>query len=129
MTESKGRILIVDDDRAMCDVLATGLASFGFEVETTTSPVDALETLGAGDFDALITDLSMGPMSGLDLCTRALAMQPGLPVVVITAFGSLEGAIGAIRAGAYDFLPKPFDIEEAVDQVRPAADTTTTSGG
>ena len=108
-----GRALIIDDDRAMRDVLARGLSQMGFAIETAATGAEALERVAAEDFDALITDLSMAGMNGLELCQRALSIQPGLPVIVITAFGSLDSAIGAIRAGAYDFLPKPFDIEVA----------------
>jgi DNA-binding NtrC family response regulator len=109
----KGKLLVVDDDLPMCEMLQRGLSRAGFEVETTTRPEVALAKLASDDFDALLTDLSMAGMTGLQLCERALAIQPGLPVVVITAFGTLETAIGAIRAGAYDFLTKPFDVEVA----------------
>ncbi len=113
MTATKGKILVVDDDRPMCEVLDKGLRREGFEVETSCVPAEALEKLTQGDFEAMVTDLAMRGMSGLELCERALGMQPGLPVVVMTAFGSLDTAVGAIRAGAYDFITKPFDIEVA----------------
>jgi two-component system response regulator HydG len=105
------RILVVDDDRSMCEMLATSLGPQGFEVAFRTSGTEAIEAIGADDFDAIVTDLNMRGMSGLELCERIVAAQPDLPVVVITAFGSLDSAIAAIRAGAYDYVTKPFETE------------------
>ncbi len=113
MSETAGKVLVVDDDRAMCEVLQKGLRFHGFEVHSLTEPEQAVDRLGSEDFDALVTDLNMKELSGLDLCERALAVRPTLPVILITAFGSMETAIGAIRAGAYDFLTKPFEIDVA----------------
>jgi two-component system response regulator HydG len=104
-------ILIVDDDTAMCEMLAKGLTRKGFQCDFRTSASDALAAMEAQSFDAVVTDLNMRAMNGLDLCARIVANRPDVPVVVITAFGSLETAIGAIRAGAYDFIPKPVDVE------------------
>ncbi len=106
-----GRVLIVDDDRAMCDFLETGLGPRGFAAVSRTSAHEALLLIETEDFDAVITDLRMGGMSGLALCARIAANRPDLPVIVITAFGSLETAVAAIRAGAYDFVTKPLEIE------------------
>ncbi len=116
-TNSTGRVLVVDDDHAMCRSIERGLAVHGFEVQTITDPGEVEARLGAEDFDVVITDLNLRGVSGLDVTRKALEMRPGLPVVVITAFGSLEAAIGAIRAGAFDFLTKPFDVEVAAISV------------
>jgi two-component system response regulator AtoC len=113
MNDIAGKVLVVDDDRAMCEVLEKGLKHYAYEVESVTVPEQAVELLGKEDFDVLLTDLNMKGLSGFDLCERALAIRPVLPVIVITAFGSLDTAIGAIRAGAYDFITKPFEIEVA----------------
>lgn len=113
MREPKGRILVVDDDRAMCEMLDRSLERHGFEVEYLTDPEMAVERLRTEEFDVLVTDLNMKGMGGLELCERSMAIRAALPVVVITAFGSLDTAIGAIRAGAYDFITKPFEIEVA----------------
>jgi two-component system, NtrC family, response regulator AtoC len=107
----KGRVLIVDDDRSSCEVLAERLGFRGFTTEWRTSAQEALAALAAAPFDVLITDLQMRGMSGIELCERVVTNRPDLPVVVITAFGSLETAVAAIRAGAYDFVTKPFEIE------------------
>jgi two-component system response regulator AtoC len=99
-----GRILIVDDDRELCAWLEAGLGAHGFSTTSWTDPAAAAEGLRDADVDVVVTDLNMRGMHGLDLCARVAASRPDVPVVVLTAFGSLESAIGAIRAGAYDFL-------------------------
>src|SRR5450432_3804968 len=105
------RLMVVDDDLAMCQVLAAGLGRRGFEVSSFTVPEEALAAMESADFDVVVTDLNMRGMSGIGLCERVVANRPDLPVVVITAFGSLETAVAAIRAGAYDFITKPLDID------------------
>ncbi|EYF04969.1 sigma-54-dependent transcriptional regulator [Chondromyces apiculatus] len=107
----QGRVLIVDDERSVCDLLESGLKKRGFEVETRTSADAALALVAEEEFDAVVTDIRMKGMDGLALCERIAANRPDVPVLVITAFGSLEAAIAAIRAGAYDFLTKPFELE------------------
>jgi len=106
-----GRVLVADDEPAMCALLEAGLAKRGFEVTSRTSGDAALALLDQADFDAIVVDLNMPGTSGLDVAAWAAANRADTPVVVITAFGSLETAVAAIRAGAYDFVTKPFEIE------------------
>ena len=106
-----GRILVVDDERSMCEALAAGLAPRGFTVHWETSAEAGLALLETLEADVVLTDLNMGGMDGLALCERIVANRPDVPVVVITAFGSLETAIAAIRAGAYDFITKPVKMD------------------
>ena len=106
------RVLVVDDDAAMCAMVHTHLVKRGYEVTTSEVAAEAFEILRSNDFDAVVTDLQMRGMNGLELCERIAADRPDIPVIVITAFGSLELAIAAIRAGAYDFVPKPFEIDQ-----------------
>ncbi len=108
----KRRVLVVDDDPAMCEMLRAHLTKRGYAVTSHQIPEAAFEALRSADFDAVITDLQMRGMSGLELCERIAADRADVPVIVITAFGSMELAIAAIRAGAYDFVPKPFNIEQ-----------------
>jgi len=107
----KAKVLIVDDDTSMCELLAEGLMHHGYEVRWHASPHEALAQLAQRDFDVVLTDINMRDMSGLELCQKATEAHPELPVIVITAFGSMETAVQAIRAGAYDFITKPFDID------------------
>jgi DNA-binding NtrC family response regulator len=105
------RVLIADDDRAMCEVLETGLKRRGFRVETVLRGEAALDRLAQGDAEVLLTDLNMPGLGGIALCQETQAIRPDVPVVVLTAFGSLETAISAIRVGAYDFITKPVELD------------------
>jgi two-component system response regulator HydG len=108
---SEGRILVVDDDQSTCELVEAGLRKRGFETASRTSGDEALALLAAEEFDVVVTDLNMRGLNGLELCERIAANRPDVPVVVITAFGSLETAVAAIRAGAYDFITKPFEMD------------------
>ena len=96
----------------MCDTLATGLRPRGFEVDWRTSGEEAMLALREQEYDVVVTDLQMPGLSGIQLCEQITSNWPDALVVVITAFGSLDTAIGAIRAGAYDFLTKPFEFQQ-----------------
>jgi two-component system response regulator HydG len=108
---SQGRVLVVDDDRDMCRLLESALGKRGFQVVSRMSAAEGFDLLSSDDFDVVVTDLNMKGMNGLELCERTVANRPDVPVVVITAFGSFETAVAAIRAGAYDFITKPFEVE------------------
>jgi two-component system response regulator HydG len=107
----KGRVLVVDDDASMCDMLVSDLGELGFEVEARTAAPAALDALVASQFDAVVADLNMPGMTGLELCERIVASRPDVPVIVITAFGSIQTAVAAIRSGAYDFVTKPLEVD------------------
>ncbi|HSS39958.1 MAG TPA: sigma-54 dependent transcriptional regulator, partial [Polyangia bacterium] len=92
-------------------LLELGLSKRGFQTVSRTSGDDALALLDQSDFDAIVVDLNMPGTSGLDVASWVAANRPDTPVIVVTAFGSLETAVAAIRAGAYDFVTKPFEIE------------------
>ncbi len=111
VTATKPRVMVVDDDRAMCEVLELGLRKRGFDVLWHTDPLEALRVLPNEDIEVVVADLNMPGLRGTELCSRVLANRPDVPVIVITAFGSLETAIAAIRAGAYDFVTKPFEVD------------------
>ena len=104
------RVLIVEDDAAMRELLGRTLGRRGFEVVTAAGGEEAITLSTASDFDVVLTDLNMPRFSGVQLCERITQSRPDIPVIVVTAFGSLDTAIAAIRAGAYDFVTKPFDL-------------------
>jgi DNA-binding NtrC family response regulator len=110
----KARVLLVEDDRAMGDLLENQLARRGYQTWARHSAADALALLRSQDVEVVVADHNMPGTTGISLCDELTANRPEVPVVVITAFGSLETAIAAIRAGAYDFLTKPFEIEQLV---------------
>jgi DNA-binding NtrC family response regulator len=106
-----GRIMVVDDDRNMCELIQTDMQQRGFHVSWYTSAEEALRILKNEEFDVVLTDMEMPGMNGIDLCDRIVLNRPDVPVIVITAFGSLETAVRAIRAGAYDFVSKPVEMD------------------
>ncbi|MGA2259521.1 MAG: response regulator, partial [Thermoguttaceae bacterium] len=107
----KPRILIVDDEQSMCDLLETDLRLRDFTPRCFTSAIEAFDASCREDFEVVLTDLKMPGMDGLEFCRRLVANRPDMPVIVMTAFGNLESAIAAIRAGAYDFVTKPIEME------------------
>ena len=119
MDKLKGRILIVDDDPEMCRLLCDVLTEEGHDVETAISGGEALAKLSSHT-DLLVTDLRLKEMEGLDLMHRAKQLMPEISVVIITAFGTIESAIEAIKLGAYDYIPKPFKMDELAIVVQKA---------
>jgi len=105
------RILIAEDDRSMGEMLEADLRLRGFTTVWQPTAEEAFERWKHEDFDVVLTDLKLPGLSGLDLCERIVANRPDIPVVVITAFGSMETATAAMRAGAYDFVSKPIDMD------------------
>jgi len=104
-------VLVVDDDAAMAEMVSRSLGRKGYACLWRVSAQEALEVARAAPPDVVVTDLRMAGLDGLALCAQLARELPEVPVVVLTAFGSLETAVGAIRAGAYDFLTKPIDLD------------------
>jgi two-component system response regulator HydG len=115
------RVLLVDDDQALCDTLSAGLSKRGFAVEACLSAEEALSALGSSDFAVVVTDLNMRGTTGIELCERIVETRGDVPVIVLTAFGSFETAVAAIRAGAYDFIGKPVQLDVLAIALRRAA--------
>jgi two-component system response regulator AtoC len=115
------RVLIVDDDQALCETLEAGLVRRELQVTWRTSGDLALALLDEGDFDVIVTDLRMGQLDGIAFCERVVERRPDIPVIVLTAFGSFDTAVAAIRAGAYDFISKPVQIDVLGIALRRAA--------
>ena len=112
MAKRNASILVVEDDAAMRDLLTEELGDAGFEVEAAAGASAGLEAARANRFDLIITDLRMPEMDGFDLIRGVMALPEPPHVVMITAFGSIETAIRAVKLGAYDYITKPFEIEE-----------------
>ena len=110
--ERTASILVVEDDEAMRDLLSEELEDAGFEVAAAGGAAAGLEVARSGRFDLVITDLRMPEMDGFDLIRGVMALPEPPHVVMITAFGSVETAIRAVKLGAYDYITKPFEIEE-----------------
>ena len=111
-TERPASILVVEDDAAMRDLLCEELTDAGFEVKAAAAAASGLELARGDRFDLIITDLRMPEMDGFDLIRGVMALPEPPHVVMVTAFGSIETAIRAVKLGAYDYITKPFEIEE-----------------
>jgi DNA-binding NtrC family response regulator len=118
-----GRVLIVDDERGMRLALKALLGREGYEVETADSGEEAVRCIQAGTFHVVITDLSMNGVSGMQVLEHARRVDPDVAVIMITAFGSEKIAVQAMKLGAVDYLPKPFDNDEVRVVVRRVMDT------
>ncbi len=121
-TETAVRVLVADDDEIFLEILAETVEEAGAKVELASDGIAALELLSAGDFDILISDLNMPRMDGLTLLKQVRTLYPHTLCILITGFGSLESAIQALRLGAYDYIQKPFMVEQVGVTIRNAVD-------
>ncbi|WP_028577255.1 sigma-54-dependent transcriptional regulator [Desulfomicrobium escambiense] len=108
----KARILVVDDDRAHLTMLTAMLESWGYEVETAPDGSDAVDMVRGKAYDAILTDVRMAEVDGIEALRRIKGFNPCLPVLIMTAYSSVDTAIGALKAGAFDYLHKPLDFDE-----------------
>ncbi|EOE6858798.1 two-component system response regulator GlrR [Cronobacter dublinensis] len=130
MTQHKpARLLLVDDDPGLLKLLGLRLASEGFTVETAESGHDGLRILGREKIDLVISDLRMDEMDGMQLFAEIQKLQPGMPVIILTAHGSIPDAVAATQQGVFSFLTKPVDkdalykaIDDALAHAAPAGD-------
>lgn len=107
----KGHVLVVEDDVDMCDLLDAGLTQKGFTTCSCTMGRESLGRVASEKPDVILTDINLPDINGIEVCKEVTRRWPELPVIMMTAFGSMETAIDGIRAGAYDFIPKPLDME------------------
>jgi len=121
MASPKLNVWIVDDDQSVRWVLEKALKQADMETRSFERAEHLLDAIGDGEPDVLITDVRMPGMSGIALLERLRGSSPNLPIIVITAHSDLENAVAAYKGGAFEYLPKPFDIDEAVELVHKAA--------
>jgi DNA-binding NtrC family response regulator len=117
----RARVLLVDDDETTCEVLSSVLVGAGHEAAWDSDAEKALRRVAEEEFDVVLTDLSMHGMDGLQLCARIRELNPNLPVIVFTGRASIDAAVGALRAGAFDFLQKPVEANLMIPAVVRAA--------
>src|SRR5512139_3819355 len=122
---STARILIVDDERSMREFLEIMLCKDGYVVQCAEDGRLALELFQRDPFDLVITDIRMKPVDGLEVLRRCKAIAPQTVVIIISAYASTETAVAAMKEGAYDYLPKPFKIEEMRAVIRNALASRT----
>jgi DNA-binding NtrC family response regulator len=104
------RILVVDDDQVTLNMLKEFLEARGFEVSLASSPAEAVERMAASPVSLVLSDIKMGESDGLALLSELKKTSPSLVMILMTGFGSMEGAIEAIQKGAFDYISKPFDL-------------------
>lgn len=116
------RVLVADDDEVFLEILAEAVQGAGANAMLAPDGLAALERLSESDFDILITDLNMPRMDGLTLLRQTRVLYPEILCIMITGFGSLESAIEALRLGAYDYIQKPFMVEQVSVTIRNAVE-------
>src|SRR6202453_800701 len=116
------RVLVIDDDPSLRFTLEAVLSDAGLVVEASDGGVNGLAAFDAHGADVVLTDLAMPDMDGMQVLARMRAGDPSVPVLMLTAHGSERVAVAAMKAGAFDYIPKPFDPDELVLAVRRATD-------
>jgi two-component system NtrC family sensor kinase len=119
---SPGKVLIVDDDPKMRELLFECLAPLGYDIASSNSGQQALESLEAGQFTVAILDLMLPDLSGIEMLRRIRERWPEIEIIVLTGYASLETAIEALRSGAYDYVTKPFDARTIQSTLRRAVE-------
>ncbi len=114
------RILVVDDEESMRELLEIALGKDGYRITGAASGAQATELIDKGSFDLVISDIKMPDMSGVEVLRYVKQTDPGIPVIMVTAYASAETAVEALRLGAYDYLTKPFKIDELKANIRNA---------
>lgn len=117
---NKGRVLLVDDETEFLGSLVKVLGRRGLDVEGVTSGPEALERLEKNPFDVVVLDLMMPGMDGLETLRRIKTSRPETEVILLTAVGSVEKGLQGMRAGAFDYVLKPMDVEELVEKIKEA---------
>ena len=115
-------IWVVDDDQSIRFVLEKALTREQFSVRTFSNPRDVVKALEDDAPQVLVSDIRMPGGSGIDLLGTVKARHPGLPVIIMTAFSDLDSAVSAFQGGAFEYLPKPFDLPKAVELIRRAVE-------
>ena len=115
-----GAILVIDDEAGIRESLEVLLSLEGYQVTTAGNGEDGLRLLDAGNFDLVLLDLALPGQSGLELLPNIKERQPELPVIMITAYGTVDNVVDAIRAGAENFIQKPWDNEKLLADIRSA---------
>lgn len=118
-----GRVLVVDDEKNITFVVQAMLEKVGFEVVAFNESTEALDVISSEDVDVVVTDLYMPGPGGMEILDFCQKNQPQLPVVIITAYGTVESAVSALKRGAFDFVTKPFDQAELLSVVQKAVAT------
>ena len=118
--EIKADVLLVDDEEQFLKVLSQRMEGRGLKVDTSTSGEEALQRVKGKEFDAIILDLAMPGMGGIEALKRIRSENPDVQIIMLTGHGSVEKGVEAIKAGAVDFLEKPADINKIMEKISEA---------
>lgn len=121
-------ILVVEDDPTLLDVVLDTLTDEGYLCVGASSGPQAIALMNGRQFGLMLTDIQMSPMSGIDLSKHARLVWPSMPIIMMTAWASVDGAVGAMADGASDYLPKPFQISDLLSRVAAYAKKPSSSG-
>jgi len=121
-------VMLVDDDRDLLRLLSIRLTAAGYDVRSMTSGEEALAQLEQNNPDVIVTDLQMGGMDGMTLFDRVHASRPTLPVLVLTAHGTIPDAFNAANRGVFSYLTKPFNSHVLLSHLERAVDSGVTAG-
>ncbi|MFZ5452489.1 MAG: response regulator [Thermodesulfobacteriota bacterium] len=122
MAQNKLRVLILDDEPIVCKRLKPSLEKLGFEVDTFTRSFEAMQAVEKAAYDIIVTDLKMEGMDGMRFLQEAKRLYPETEVIVITGFATMETAKESFKKGVFDFIAKPFNLNEIQKVVQRAAD-------
>lgn len=120
MSEKDEKLLIVDDDLAVRTVIARKMQAEGYHCTLAATAREALEKVAAQHFDLVLLDVKMPGMSGMDVLPDIVAQSPDTAVVMVTAIADVQTAVEAMRLGAYDYMTKPFNLDDLVNKVQRA---------
>jgi len=114
------KVLLVDDEQDFLDIMSERMTSWGIDVTTSNSTAEALEKVGSQTYDAVILDLQMPEMDGIETLRRMKAKHPELQVILLTGHATVEKGVEAIKLGAMDFIEKPADLKAISDKIKKA---------
>ncbi len=119
------KIFVIEDDPELREVMATILRVEGYEYETFGEGKSAIKRFSESPADLVITDLKLPELNGIEILKELKGIEPNIPVIMITAYGTTESAVEALKSGAYDYIQKPFDVEELKLTIKKALETTS----
>jgi DNA-binding NtrC family response regulator len=118
--EIKANVLVVDDEEQFLKVFSQRLQGRGLKVDTSTSGEDAIKKVKGKEFDAIVLDLVMPGMSGMEALKRIRAENPDVQIIILTGHGTIEKTVEAVKEGAIDFLEKPADLSKIMEKISEA---------
>ena len=119
------KILVVDDESLMREFLTESLLSHRYDVDSVESGTRAYEFMNTTSYDLILTDFKMPKITGIDVLKRARGKMPDCKVVIMTAYGTVENAVEAMKLGAFDYITKPFSLDEILIIIKRALDFKT----